>query len=55
MTPEEIKAAEKSAEVKLSLMGKKKIMLVLDSCPDCYVPGDSQEGQFAALTPMPEA
>lgn len=55
MELEEKARAEKAIGVELNSMKDKKIILVLDSCPDCYIPGDSQEGQFAALTPVPEA
>ena len=52
MDETERKAAEKDAGVALANV-KGKIMLVLDSCPNCYQDGDSTLGQFAVLKEMP--
>jgi len=49
MTEEEKINAERLTGVQLDTLKSKKIMLVLESCPNCYLKGDSQEAQFAVL------
>jgi hypothetical protein len=48
MDAQEKEKAEALAGIRLDTVPH-KIILVSDSCPECYVSGDSMDSQFAAL------